>query len=540
VFKTIGSLFVLTGLLLNLSAQAGPGGGGGMDSGGGSGLALIFRSEGFRAAKIISTIPNFPLSTPEFEQLVRSTRVEVSVDQLLDADGKEVSAIANRKSKLLCLNGEKVFSILFAKSLSLTFVVHQYLLIAGIDDKDYKVSGLLLASKDQVLTNISCTSKVRQEQLVVSYKASDSDGDGRVDAESTFAYTDVEDQVNMRIQHDLPLSSQYKSGVLLTISNVGMYVMKLLLPKSFLEQKNGETELSAYFVNIGPEETRIARNFSCKHVNDETQLSDDMPPAAARKPATTKKDDGFRKEFNKAMTKEIAANFQKQIRYAAKVVPQIEGFPLSFEQFQKLIDTTRMEFTDEELYEPGGMRVDALNFPKIKLIRFNIQRAIGVMMAPRQSLQLLVHEFLGIAGIDDSDYSVSQKVLDLRGELVRKWTCESESIVEKDKMILSSQEIDYNGDGVADEVILAAFNSKKEAQQVPFSIVDTDLDINGIKGLQIVWAPLKAIHSYQVYLPKNILEHSLQMRLPYYMVSESPEDDFTKPAGFMNCSMSIR
>lgn len=181
------------------------------------------------------------------------------------------------------------------------------------------------------------------------------------------------------------------------------------------------------------------------------------------------------------------------------------------------------------------MKVDALNYPEPKLIRFNYMRVLPLMVAPRLALQLVVHEFLGVARIDDRDYSISQKVLGLSGESVLSWTCESEAPVENSKLVLSYQAIDYSGDHAADETILSIINTKGESQQVPLMINEVDLNTPDIKGRQILWSPLNAINTYQIYLPQEKMKKASIARLPFYAVSPSGADKLENPDGFLKC-----
>jgi hypothetical protein len=529
--KIIGSLFVMISLAFSSLAHAALDGGGGMDSGGGSGLSMMFRHEGLRIAQIISTLPNFPLNADQFKELVRTTRIEVSDEQLQDSNGNPVPALVSQQSKLLRLDGTKVIEIIFAPQLSLTFVAHQYLQIAGIDDQGNKISSLLLASKNRVLVSISCQSTSEAKDITfVNYKGSDSNGDGKVDEQSTLAYTKSDGAL---FQHDMPLVTRSNVGTMLTYSNMGIYAAKLFLPEQFLEQAKGEVSLAAYFVNEMPAKTRVAARFICKHVtedNYQSELRSQSQPGTHQKGAS---DDDVDEAFKKAMIEMLTKSFKLQANYAIKAIGQIPHFPLTTAQFEELVATTRMEFTDENLFEPGGLKVDALNYPTLKLIRFNYARAFAVMMAPRQSLQLIIHEFLGIARVDDRDYSVSQRVLELSGETLSKWTCETES--SEQKVILSYEDIDYNGDKETDETVVSAKDSSGKSLQVPLSIRDVSIDEPvGLIGYQVLWSTANANHAYQFYLPQKAIVNGAGIRLPYFEVSLS-EDDFKKPAGTLSC-----
>jgi hypothetical protein len=532
--KIIGSLCAIFSLTFSSLVHAAiSSGGGGMDSGGGSGLALMFRNEGLRIAQIIPTLPNFPLSANQLKELVRTTRIEVSDEQLQDSDGNPVSALVSRPSHLLRLNGMKVMEIIFAPQLSLTFVAHQYLQIAGIDDQDNKISNLLLAGKNRVLVSVSCQSTSSSSDITyVNYKGTDSDGDGKVDEQSTLAYSTSEGAV---YQYDMPLVKRDKADVMLTYSAMGIYAAKLFLSAQFLKQATGDISLDSYFVNEKPAAPRIAAKFTCKHITEESYQSKLSFQNQTQSGPKNSRDDDIDEAFKKAMIEMLTKNFKLQANYAAKAVGKISDFPLTTAQFEELVATTQIEFTDENLFEPGGLKVDALNYPSLKLIRFNYSRTFAVMMAARQSLQLIVHEFLGIAKIDDRDYSVSQRVLELSGETLSKWICETANSDEKNRVTLAYRELDYNGDQESDENIISATNPSGKLLQVPLSIRDASIDEPvGLIGYQILWSTTNADHTYQFYLPKNAVVNGTAIQLPYFEVS-AKEDDFKNPAGIISC-----
>jgi hypothetical protein len=540
VFKFIGSFLVMISLVLGSSvfARNGSGTGGGMDSGGGSGLALIFRNEGFRAAKIIATLQSFPLTATQFENIVRTTRVEVSNEQLVDINGVEVAALTNPRAKLLRLNGAKIADLLFAPKLSLTFIVHQYLQMAGFNDKDNVISRRLLASKYQVVTNIACESKDDPKDVFfINYKETDSDGDKKADAQSAFAYSRFGDDMELAWQDALPLIARKEAGVLLTINKMGIVAEKLFLPQAFLALEKGEIKLDAYQVNPFPDKTKVSNKFVCKHVTEENFEPKGLSQGDSRAPAADPDADAINEAVKKETIKMLTESFEKQIRYIASVVGSIPDFPLTTDQFNVLVQETRIEFTDDNLFEPGGMKVDALNYPSLKLIRFNYMRTFSAMMAPRQGLQLLVHEYLGIARIDDRDYSVSGKILALSGDTVAKWTCKTD---QAQAVTLSYREVDYNGDKENDETVFLSTDSQGRQLQVPLSIRDFSLDPLAVIGLQVLWASEDSQHIYQSYLPQKMIEGSSKVTLPFFEVTAKSGDNFKKPAGMVSCQFGLK
>ncbi len=75
------------------------------------------------------------------------------------------------------------------------------------------------------------------------------------------------------------------------------------------------------------------------------------------------------------------------------------------------IRTTQVEFTQETL-SLNSVKKDALNFPKEKKIRVN-EQAWDSMSANAKSA-LVLHEYLGIIGVDDANYVISYQMLDFK------------------------------------------------------------------------------------------------------------------------------
>jgi hypothetical protein len=433
-----------------------------------------------------------------------------------------------------------IIEILFAPKFSLTFIVHQYLLMAGIADEGNKISRLIHSGGEKVLTNISCEAqnKTNKSSVTVNYKESDSNGDQTGDALSAFSFLRDEEKHSIVWQNDLPLIAKNKSGVLLTTSYMGISSSKLFIPQKFLMQEKGEIALNAYYLRSQPEQTKISDKFICKHVTEDN-YSQSTPYKVSDSQDDNSLPDGLDEEIRKSMVEALTKSFQDQALYASKAIGRIPGFPLTTEQFSELVATTKMEFTDDDLFEPGGMKVDALNYPKLKLIRINYPRAFLVMMAPRTSLQLIVHEFLGIAGIDDHDYSVSQRVLELTGETVINWTCKTDDPIDNKNVTLSYVATDYNGDEEKDESMIRATNVLGQAMQVPWEVKDFDMDVMALVGSQVAWASQDSTHIYQVFLPQKAIESSTTLKLPFFEVNNKPKDDFKNPAGILTCRFGL-
>lgn len=107
-----------------------------------------------------------------------------------------------------------------------------------------------------------------------------------------------------------------------------------------------------------------------------------------------------------------AADFTNIGYRAVKVIDSVPGFPATSAAFNATVMSTRVEFVDHTLLDPNGFEVDALNFPQRKLIKVNIKRWDGLFSYPVEKYQLVVHEYLGIMQIDDSEYRQTYKILD--------------------------------------------------------------------------------------------------------------------------------
>ncbi len=60
----------------------------------------------------------------------------------------------------------------------------------------------------------------------------------------------------------------------------------------------------------------------------------------------------------------------------------------------------------------NGVEKDAINYPRQKLIEVSSTRWLARTRSPEQQQALVFHEYLGIMGVDDGDFSVSGRLLD--------------------------------------------------------------------------------------------------------------------------------
>jgi hypothetical protein len=114
----------------------------------------------------------------------------------------------------------------------------------------------------------------------------------------------------------------------------------------------------------------------------------------------------------------------KGIGYAiVDVLPGAKHVPrllkrLDFKRLKKVIDETRVEATDELLRpSPQGKILpalikDALNTPRKKVIQFNID-SWDALPDGGSRAALVLHEYLGIMGVDDSIYKYSHLINDV-------------------------------------------------------------------------------------------------------------------------------
>ena len=82
--------------------------------------------------------------------------------------------------------------------------------------------------------------------------------------------------------------------------------------------------------------------------------------------------------------------------------------PSQLQSLKAAIESTRVEVTDLALILDGVAK-DAVNFPAQKLIRVNRARWNGIPDDNRR-IRLVFHEYLMVAGIDDSHYEISSSL----------------------------------------------------------------------------------------------------------------------------------
>jgi|GEM_PF-5180792 len=143
------------------------------------------------------------------------------------------------------------------------------------------------------------------------------------------------------------------------------------------------------------------------------------------------------------------------------------GQQVGCKRFADAVDTTTVESTNDEL-EVGTAVKDALNFPLQEKIMFN-RKAWDEMGIGFRRAQLVLHEYLGILQIDDSDYQLSNWIsgMDLNAILcVDGKLAISISIGEEGRGVDLSSE--YNGDGISGHSDMSSDGFLKLIQRPPY------------------------------------------------------------------------
>ena len=81
---------------------------------------------------------------------------------------------------------------------------------------------------------------------------------------------------------------------------------------------------------------------------------------------------------------------------------------IQLEVFMNTINTAEVESTDQPLYLDGSLK-DAINYPDHKKIVFN--RKAWQDANERTQLLFVLHEYLGLMGVNDSKYNISSDAL---------------------------------------------------------------------------------------------------------------------------------
>ncbi|WP_413557874.1 hypothetical protein [Bdellovibrio sp. HCB209] len=115
--------------------------------------------------------------------------------------------------------------------------------------------------------------------------------------------------------------------------------------------------------------------------------------------------------FTPGSTSDYTEQFIDFGKIAAKKIRSVANFPVTDEQMLQAVLSTRIEFTNDQLFSPEGIQVDALNYPGQGLIRINIDSWFRYRWSEENRMQLVIHEYLGILRVDDSKYAWTQYLM---------------------------------------------------------------------------------------------------------------------------------
>lgn len=104
-----------------------------------------------------------------------------------------------------------------------------------------------------------------------------------------------------------------------------------------------------------------------------------------------------------------AIQFVDMARKAHDELKKKGSSPIQLELFINTINTAVIESTDQQLYLNGAIK-DAINYPAESKIIFN-RKAWQNAPNERTRLLFVLHEYLGLMGVDDSRYNVSSETL---------------------------------------------------------------------------------------------------------------------------------
>ena len=86
---------------------------------------------------------------------------------------------------------------------------------------------------------------------------------------------------------------------------------------------------------------------------------------------------------------------------------------VDLQELETAVRSVEVEFIDEELKLNGALK-DAINYPgKLKIV---VNENAWDVMSPNAKQALVLHEYLGIIGIEDATYALSYKMLNLAPE----------------------------------------------------------------------------------------------------------------------------
>ena len=234
-----------------------------------------------------------------------------------------------------------------------------------------------------------------------------------------------------------------------------------------------------------------------------------------------------------------AAEFVQLGHQAGSVLRQLVNFPMTTAQFEDVIQNTHVEFTNQKLRDSNNLEVDALNFPAKKVVRVNLDRWARLMAQPTRKFQLVIHEYLGIAGINDKSYRWSQKVMD-GGIKLTTLTCRY-NVDDHITGFLTRYEVDLDGDGKPDDFKWGSVVHIKDHSEIK-SVLVGGLAVRGAAGeigTSISWQGF--IPTHNAFIPENKLHTNGKFQTKYFSLTHFAEDGAPLPleTGVMSCEVKV-
>ncbi len=149
---------------------------GGADSGGGSGYASEFMSLGRDVAVNLDKVPGFPVTSARFLQAIQNTKIEFT-EERVGNDG-----ISNQPKASLIRISRKLWKSEYSndadKYTKRQMVIHQYLIILGIEDSELQWTRAALDGGKAIAT-YECSNGILGDTKI-SARAVDTLGDGKI------------------------------------------------------------------------------------------------------------------------------------------------------------------------------------------------------------------------------------------------------------------------------------------------------------------------------------------------------------------------
>jgi hypothetical protein len=109
----------------------------------------------------------------------------------------------------------------------------------------------------------------------------------------------------------------------------------------------------------------------------------------------------------------IAAEFTKIARQITQVLRTHDNLPVSADAFEEAVARTWVVSKKNTFLH--GIEMEAINYPTERRIEINRSRWLENKDSMKYRYVLVTHEYLGILGIDDSRYQISEKLFEIPG-----------------------------------------------------------------------------------------------------------------------------